>query len=74
MVGGSGHVSYRFLRSDGASAPIQTLTFDAPASKDVSDTWTLGGPGFSYSGWEAIKIFEPQELQSKEATFTIQCQ
>lgn len=73
-VGGGGTVSYRFLRSDGASAPIQTLTFDSPGSKDVNVTWTLGGPGFTFSGWESIKIIEPQESESNRATFKIQCQ
>jgi hypothetical protein len=72
-VGGSGRISYKFLRSDGASAPIETLTFDTPASKDVSTTWTLGAPG-TYSGWQAIQIFDPQELKSNQAPFTIKCQ
>ena len=74
VVGGSGIVSYKFLRSDGASAPIQTLTFDSPGSKDVSTTWRLGGPRFTYSGWQSIKIFEPQEIESNHAIFKIQCQ
>jgi hypothetical protein len=71
---GGGRVSYKFLRNDGASAPVETLTFDAPGSKDVSTTWTLGGPGDAYAGWQAIQILEPQELTSAQATFAIQCQ
>jgi hypothetical protein len=73
-VTGSGTVSYRFLRSDGASAPIQTLTFDGSGSQDISTTWDLGGAGFNYSGWEQIQILEPQALTSNQATFSIQCQ
>jgi hypothetical protein len=73
VIGGNGIVSYKFLRSDGASAPIETLKFDAPGSKDVSTTWTLGGPGSTYSGWQSIKIFEPQEMESERANFKIQC-
>ncbi len=75
VAGGSGVVSYKFLRSDGASAPIETLAFDSPGSKDVSETWKLGGPGLpTFSGWESIQFFDPQELTSKQAIFKIQCQ
>jgi hypothetical protein len=74
VVGGGGNVSYKFLRSDGASAPVQTVSFSSPGSKGVSTTWRLGGPGFSYSGWQAIQIFEPQETKSEEAHFSIRCQ
>ena len=74
VVGGSGNVSYKFLRNDGASAPVQTLSFSSPGSKDVRTSWTLGGPGFSYSGWQAIQVFEPQETKSEEAHFSIRCQ
>lgn len=71
VVGGGGTVSYKFLRSDGASAPIETLHFDGPESRDVSTTWRLGGPGFTYSGWQSIKILEPQEMESERANFKI---
>jgi hypothetical protein len=68
-------VSYKFIRSDGAIAPIQTITFDSPGSQNVSVTWTLGGPELpSYSGWEAIQIIAPQQLESNQATFSIQCE
>ena len=73
-VEGSGTVSYQFLRSDGASAPIQTVTFDGPGSQDLSDTWDLGGAGQAYSGWESIQIIDPQSLTSNQAAFSIQCQ
>lgn len=74
VAGGGGTVSYKFLRSDGASAPIQTLVFDEPGSKDVTDTWTLGGDSLpSFSGWQAIQIFDPEELTSNEATFSFTC-
>lgn len=74
VVGGGGTVSYKFLRSDGASAPIETLHFDGPGSRDVSTTWRLGGPGFTYSGWQSIKILEPQEMESERANFNIRCE
>ncbi|MEJ2422548.1 MAG: hypothetical protein P8018_12755 [Acidobacteriota bacterium] len=42
-------VQYRFIRSDGASAPVQTWTLQGgPAEKTVSTTWTIGR---DYTGW-----------------------
>lgn len=76
VVGGSGTVSYRFLRSDGASAPVQTIRFDGPGSRDIETTWTLGAatPRFQpYSGWQAIKILEPAEIESNQAGFRLHC-
>jgi hypothetical protein len=73
-VDGSGSVSYQFLRSDGASAPIQTISFGGPGSQDISTTWDLGGAGEIYSGWESIQILDPQALTSNQATFNLQCQ
>ncbi len=73
VAGGGGTVSYRFIRSDGASAPVQTLRFESAGSKDVETTWTIGGPGFRFSGWQALKILDPKDLESEKATFTLAC-
>jgi hypothetical protein len=73
-IGGSGRVSYKFLRSDGASAPVESVSFEGPSSKDVVTTWSIGRPGFAYSGWESIHILEPQDTQSQQARFSIRCQ
>jgi hypothetical protein len=73
VAGGSGDVSYRFLRSDGASSPVQRLHFSAPGSADVSTTWTLGKPASKYSGSQSIQIFDPTSLTSEKATFTLTC-
>lgn len=73
VVGGSGTVSYRFIRSDGASAPVQSLTFTGPGSQDVQETWTLGGSGSVVSQWEAIQILDPTPLESAHAAFEITC-
>jgi len=68
-------VQYRFLRSDGALSPISTIVFDGNGSKNVSTTWTLGGPSLSsYSGWQSIKILYPQEAESNRANFSVACQ
>ena len=64
-------VQYKFIRSDKANAPVQTLTFQKSESKPVSTTWTLSA---NYTGWEAIKIVYPQEAESNKANFKITCQ
>jgi len=55
VVGGSGTVTYRFIRSDNGSAPVQSLTFDGPGSQSVQTTWRLGAEG---TRWQAIKILD----------------
>lgn len=69
-----GRIQYKFIRSDGAYAPIQTLDFAQAGSKPVNTTWTLGGPALpTYSGWEAVKIVYPQDVESNKANFKIVC-
>lgn len=70
VVGGSGTVAYTFRRSDGASAPIEALTFTGPGSQSVKTTWQLGVDG---SGWQQIEILEPVEMTSDRAEFTVRC-
>jgi len=74
VAGGSGRVSYKWLRSDGASAPVETVTFDRPGSQDISTTWMLGGSDLPiYTGWQSIEILDPEERTSAQANFNIQC-
>src|SRR6266511_1244461 len=59
---GPGTVKYIFERSDGGiDTIVKTATFVAPPFHvNIPDTtWTLGGPGFTYTGWERIKILSP---------------
>jgi hypothetical protein len=71
-TGGRGRVSYRFLRSDEAVAPIQTVEVDRPISH-LETTWTLGGPTETFEGWQALQILEPQAVTSVPARFRIRC-
>ena len=64
-------VQYRFIRSDGALTPVETLIFYKPGSKKVTTTWTIGK---SYSGWVAIKIIYPQNVESNKAYFKLVCE
>lgn len=73
MIHGSGTVSYRFVRSDGATGPVETVTFTAPGSKEVSSTWSRGGPGERLVGWEQLVILSPVATESNRATFDLTC-
>jgi hypothetical protein len=67
-------IQYKFIRSDGANAPVQTLNFTGAGSKSVDTTWTLGGPGLpTYEGWEAIQVVYPQQVKSNKAEFKVLC-
>jgi len=70
-----GEVKYKFTRSDGAIAPVETLIFREPGVQSVSTTWTLGGiPALpTYAGWEAIEILSPMAVTSNHANFSIRC-
>lgn len=68
-----GKLRYRFIRSDHATAPVQTIAFPKAGSKMVSASWRLGGPPLpSYTGWMAIQILD-MDVESNKAEFRIQC-
>jgi len=68
-------VKYKWLRSDGAGAPEQTLTYTEAGMQTVNDSWTRGplAPGSSTSGWERIEITSPGSALSNKAEFTLSC-
>jgi hypothetical protein len=73
---GPGLVTYRFIRSDGATGSDQTLEFKTAATQSVATTWTLGGAGLtSYEGWLALRVLAPNEGESEQSAgrFTIAC-
>lgn len=67
-------VQYKWIRSDGADAPTQTLDFPAsgPSTQTVKTTWQLGANG---QNWEAIQISYPpiSNTTSNHAVFTLTC-
>jgi hypothetical protein len=66
-----GIVKYRWIRSDGAIAPVQTLFFHERGAQFVSTTWTLSPP--HYLGWEAIRVLTPNAFVSNKALFHLNC-
>ncbi|HSQ35933.1 MAG TPA: hypothetical protein VLQ89_08080, partial [Candidatus Binatia bacterium] len=66
-----GHVRYKFVRSDGATAPVEVVRFHRLRKKVVSTTWTIG---HDYSGWVKLVILFPAHVESNKAHFRIECQ
>jgi hypothetical protein len=73
---GPSAVKYVFDRNDSAIDTNDrhfTLTA-APFHQPVETTWTLGGPGMNYAGWEQIRIEVPNAgFRSNKAEFEIHC-
>ncbi|MEW6597228.1 MAG: hypothetical protein AB1429_07010 [Pseudomonadota bacterium] len=63
-------VKYRWIRSDGAIAPVQTVAFERAGRIPVFDTWTIGR---SYVGWEALQLYTPNGFVSNKAVFKLRC-
>ena len=66
----AGDVTYRWLRSDGALAPVETINFAAPGSQTVSTTWTLSAEG---TKWQQLQILTPTVTRSNQSSFTLTC-
>ncbi len=65
-----GPVRYKFVRSDGATSPVEVVRFTRLRKKTVSTTWTIGG---DYSGWVQLVIIFPKHVESNRAHFRINC-
>lgn len=72
-VDGPATVTYKWVRSDGAEGPVETEVFNQAGAIQLSDTWTLGGSGWSTTEWERIDLLTPTPMQSNEAVFTVNC-
>jgi PKD repeat protein len=74
QVNNAGTVKYTWLRSDGATAPEQTLDFQGPGTSDVNTSWTLGAAGTNYPNmWQQLKVIAPNEMVSNQAVFNLTC-
>jgi hypothetical protein len=73
ITSAAGTVTYFWESSDGVKSSTESLTYDSAGSKTVNTTWTLGGSGFTYSGWEKIYIDQPNHQYFYPANFTITC-
>ena len=68
-INGPGTVTYRFVRSDGATSGTYSVSFAKPGTSPVSTTWTLGEASAlpSYEGWVAIQVLAPNAVESAHA-------
>lgn len=71
----AGVVSYKWTRSDGATAPEQTIEFKQKGRQVVKTTWTLGDAATlpSFDGWQAVEILSPNKTVSNRAKFSLKC-
>ena len=70
----AGTITYKWERSDNASASEQSLTFASAGTKTVTTTWSRWfNPGDNATGWERIYINEPNHQAFSEANFTVAC-
>jgi hypothetical protein len=73
---GPGTVQYAFMRSDGTTSPVNSLSFEQAGMKQITATWTLVR---SYEGWQAIKVLSPNQIESlhepgKAGAFSVVCE
>lgn len=66
----AGDVTYKWERSDGATAPTETKTFVGAGTQTVTSTWTLSAEG---TKWKKVHLLTPNDISSNEALFTIDC-
>lgn len=64
-------VKYRWIRSDGAIAPVQTLVFSGADSKIVTSYWQLGKLEHPRHLWKAVEILSPNRMTSNRVQFTV---
>ncbi|HQC38406.1 MAG: hypothetical protein PHX90_03475 [Thermotogota bacterium] len=69
-VDSPGIVEYKWIRSDGASAPIQKIRFEKAGTLTVNTYWELSTEG---EHWQALQILSPNPITSARASFTLKC-
>jgi len=75
VVDSPGVVTFKWLRSDGATAPEQRIEFKQAGKQVVKTTWTLGDATAlpTYEGWQSVQILTPNAIESNKATFKLKC-
>ena len=71
---GKATVKYKWIRKDGARAPVKAIYFNKAGTKKVTTSWYLGGAGKVYKNyWEAVQILSPNSITSNKALFSLYC-
>jgi len=63
-------VKYKWIRSDNAISPVETIVFRRRGIKRVTSYWELGAVG---EHWEAVEILAPNLMVSNKAGFKLDC-
>lgn len=72
---GAATVKYKWLRSDNAIAPEQSITFTEAGMQTVTTEWTRGPvtSGTTEGGWMRVEILSPGTGLGNKAEFTLSC-
>lgn len=77
IADGPGTVTYTFISSDGGTGPVLNMEFQKAGSQPVTTDWSVGNANDqrSYSGWQAIRILSPNQIESSHETgaFSVTC-
>jgi hypothetical protein len=71
----AGRVKYTWIRSDGATGPIEYVDFTEAGVMHVETTWTPGDASTlpTFVGWEQLKVLSPNATVSNKANFKLTC-
>jgi hypothetical protein len=70
---GPGDVTYRWTRSDSASASPQTVHFSSAGTKNVTEKWYLGSANAGSTFWLGIYVDDPNHQDFGHKEFTTVC-
>jgi len=63
-------VKYKWIRSDNAIAPVESISFQRRGMQQVTSYWELGAAG---EHWQAVEILAPNPMVSNKAVFKLKC-
>ncbi len=63
-------VKYKWIRSDNAIPPVESIAFRKPGTQKVTSYWEIGAEG---KHWKAIEILAPNPMVSNKAIFKLKC-
>lgn len=69
----AGTVTYKWVRSDGANAPMQSVIFGSAGTQAVTTTWSLGSVWEGDEHWLGIYVDDPNHQDFGHRSFTDAC-
>lgn len=62
-------VRYQWERSNGLTSPVQTLSFEGPGNRTVTDTWVTEARNLN--SFARLHVLSPNDMMSGNANFTL---